>query len=129
VSEPIWLRKDIVLALHRRLLAEHGGAEGIRDEGLLESALARPRQHHAYGQPDVVALAAGYGVALIRNHAFVDGNKRIATMATILFLDVNGWDFMAAEPEVASMFESLAAGSMEEAVFLAWLRANARLRN
>jgi len=126
VSEPVWLRKDIILAQHRRLLAEHGGADGLRDEGLLDSALARPRQRDAYDAADIVTLAASYGFALIKNHAFVDGNKRIAAMATILFLELNGRTFFGAEAEVASVFEMLAAGEMKEDEFTEWVRRNCR---
>lgn len=128
MSEPVRLRTDVLLALQRRLLAEHGGAEGVRDEGLLESALARPRQRHAYapaGEPtDIVALAASYGFGLIKNHAFVDGNKRVAALATILFLEMNGHPFDAPEAEVVAAFAALAAGAMGEADFSAWLRAH-----
>ena len=126
MSEPVWLRKDIVLAQHRRLLAEHGGADGLRDDGLLDSALARPRQRGAYDAADIVTLAASYGFALIKNHAFVDGNKRIAAMATLLFLELNGRTFFGAEAEVASVFEMLAAGEMKEDEFTEWVRRNCR---
>jgi death on curing protein len=125
-GEPVWLRKDVLLALHRLLLAEHGGAEGIRDEGLLDSALARPRQRHTYETTDIVVFAASYGFGLIKNHAFVDGNKRIAAMASILFLELNDQAFIGTEAEVASLFEMLAAGDVGEGELADWLRANAR---
>lgn len=126
MAEPLWLRKELVLALHRRLLVEHGGAEGLRDEGLLESALARPRQRHSYDEADLVTLAATYGFGLIKNHAFVDGNKRIAAMATIFFLEWNGHAFTAPEAEVAAVFDSLAAGKMTESALAEWLQRNSR---
>jgi death-on-curing protein len=126
VSEPLWLRKDIVLAFHRRLLAEHGGTDSLRNDDLLGSALARPRHRRAYESPDVVALAASYGFGLIKNHAFVDGNKRIAAMVTLLFLELNRHAFTGSEADVASMFEMLAAGEIKEDELAEWLRRNCR---
>lgn len=128
MAAPIWLRKDVLLSLHRRLLIEHGGPSGLgnnglRDEGAFDAALARPLQIRAYApRADLFALAAAYGAGFSRNHPFVDGNKRIAALATILFLELNGWRFAAAEAEVVAMFRLLAAGEMEEAAFAAWLK-------
>lgn len=122
-----WLRKDVLLSLHARLLNEHGGAAGLRDEGALDAALARPRQIRAYDpKADLFVLAAAYGVAISRNHPFVDGNKRVAALATILFLELNGRSFSAPEPEVVGMFRLLAAREMEEPVFAAWLKQHCR---
>ncbi len=122
-----WLRKDVLLSPHRRLLAEHGGAPGLRDEGGLDAALARPRQILAYEpKADRYRLAAAYGFAISRNHPFVDGNKRIAALATILFLELNRRAFAAPEAEVVAMFRALAAGEMEEAAFAAWLKSHCR---
>lgn len=123
----IWLRKDVLLALHRRLLSDHGGAEGLRDEGGFDAALVRPQQIRAYEpKADLVRLAAAYGVGFSRNHPFVDGNKRIAALATILFLESNGWVFSAPEADVVAMFRLLAAGGIEEDVFAAWLGSHSR---
>jgi len=128
VAAPVWLRKDVLLSLHRRLLIEHGGPaglhnNGLRDEGGFDAALARPQQIRAYApRADLFALAAAYGAGFSRNHPFVDGNKRIAALATILFLELNGWRFAAGEAEVVAMFRLLAAGEMEEAAFAAWLK-------
>ena len=122
-----WLRKDVLLSLHRRLLAEHGGAQGLRDEGGLDAALARPQQILAYEpKVDRYRLAAAYGVAISRNHPFVDGNKRVAALATILFLELNRRLFSAPEAEVVAMFRALAAGEMEEDAFAAWLKSHCR---
>jgi len=115
-----------VLAIHDRLLALHGGAPGLRDEGLLQSALARPRQHHAYaGSPDIVEMAALYTAGIVRNHPFVDGNKRTGFVVSVLFLELNGFDFKAEEEDATQAVLSLAAGGLDEAEFGAWLRANA----
>ncbi len=122
-----WLRKDVLLSLHGRLLNEHGGAGGLRDEGALDASLARPRQVLAdHPKADLFVLAAAYGVAISRNHPFVDGNKRVAALATILFLELNGRSFSAPEPEVVGMFRLLAAREMEEPVFAAWLKQHCR---
>ncbi len=116
-----------MLAIHDRLLALHGGASGLRDRGLLESALARPRQHHAYADsPDVVEMAALYTAGVVRNHPFVDGNKRTGFLIGVLFLELNGIDFKATEEDATHAVTSLAAGSLDEAGYSAWLRENVR---
>ena len=119
---PIWLSKAVVLAIHERLLAEHGGSPGLRDPGLLDSALARPRQLHAYGAPDISDLAMAYAAGIIRNHPFVDGNKRTGFLCAFLFLAENGFWLMADEVEVVQVVTLLAANEIEEAAFAAWLR-------
>ena len=119
---PIWLSKLVVLAIHERLLAEHGGSPGLRDPGLLDSALARPRQLHAYGAPDISDLATAYAAGIIRNHPFVDGNKRTGFLCAFLFLAENGLWLMADEVEVVQVVTLLAANEIEEAAFAAWLR-------
>lgn len=121
---PIWLSKAIVLAVHERLLAEHGGSAGLRDPGLLDSALARPRQLHAYGAPDTGDLATAYAAGIIRNHPFVDGNKRTGFMCAFVFLAENGFRLIAREVEVVQVVTLLAAGEIDEAAFAAWLRDN-----
>ncbi|MGC2729403.1 MAG: type II toxin-antitoxin system death-on-curing family toxin [Candidatus Sulfotelmatobacter sp.] len=126
-KEPVWIETREVLAIHDRLLALHGGAAGLRDRGLLESALARPRQHHAYAASlDVAGMAALYTAGVVRNHPFVDGNKRTGFVAGILFLELNGFDFNASEEDATQAVMSLAAGSLDEAAYAAWLRENVR---
>jgi death on curing protein len=125
VKEPVWIDQRDARALHNHLLALDGGAEGVRDEGLLESALARPQQIHAYGDnPDIVALAAAYTAGIVRNHPFVDGNKRTGFIVGVLFLEMNGYRFIAAEEDVTQAVLGLAAGTLDKAAFTAWMRAN-----
>jgi death-on-curing protein len=104
----------------------HGGALGVRDEGLLESALARPQQLFAYGQPDIFAMAAAYAAGLARNHPFIDGNKRVAFMAAYVFLVRNGYAVTASEADAAVTFEQLAAGVLAEDTLTEWLRGNSK---
>lgn len=120
--EPVWLLDSVVLAMHERLLSEHGGASGIRDAALLDSALARPRQLLAYGDPDVFEMAAAYASAMVRNHPFVDGNKRTAFMCAYVFLARNGFQLMAPEVDAAQAVIDLAAGDLAEDAFANWLR-------
>jgi death-on-curing protein len=125
-TEPKWLGVEAVLVMHGEQLAEHGGADGVRDLGLLESALARPRNAWSYGQDDLIALAGLYAAAIMRNHPFVDGNKRTGFLATYAFLYINGREIVASEPEVIVQCLALAAGEIDEAVSAAWLRENVR---
>jgi len=122
VTEPLWLSRQAIEIIHDEQLAEHGGAGGIRDAGLLESALARPRNLFAYGEGDFCALAAAYAAGIVRNHPFVDGNKRTGFLAAYAFLDVNGLDLIAADAEAVVMTLGLASGEMPEQGFTAWLR-------
>ena len=115
--------------LHDESLAEHGGRPGLRDEGLLESALARPLQLMAYGEPDLAALAAAYGFGLVRNHAFVDGNKRAAFLATGLFLALNGQRLVTTQADATLTMLALAAGNLSEDAFADWLRTHLRPRS
>ena len=124
MTEPTWVELPEVLAIHGRQLDEHGGAAGVRDQGLLESALARPRQLAAYGDPDIFDLAAAYTSGLVRNHPFVDGNKRTAFVAGILYLELNGPVFAAPEVDAARAVIDLAAGAIDQDDFASWLRAN-----
>ena len=125
MSEPVWIDERDVLALHDRLLALDGGAAGLRDAGLLQSALARPQQLYAYGDnPDGVDMAAAYIAGVVRNHPFVDGNKRTGFLVGILFLELNGFRFTATEESAAQAILSLAAGTLDEPALAAWLRAN-----
>ena len=117
-----WIAHRVVVAVHNEQLAEHGGAAGIRDAGLLESALARAENLAAYGDPDVAALAAAYGFGIARNHPFVDGNKRAALVTTELFLALNGFDLIVGDVECVLTILSLAAGELDETAFAEWLR-------
>jgi death on curing protein len=128
MKEPVWIDERDALALHDRLLALHGGAVGLRDDGLLKSALARPRQHFAYAEsPDIVNMAAAYTWGIVRNHPFVDGNKRTGFVVGVLFLELNGYRFSASEEDAAQMVLELASGNLDEADYIAFLRANASL--
>lgn len=119
-----WLNRQALLAAHDEQLAEHGGLSGLRDEGLLDSALARPENLAAYGAPDVFALAAAYGFGLARNHPFLDGNKRVAAIATETFLALNGHALDVDDAAFVMTFLLLAAGELEEDAFADWLRAH-----
>lgn len=127
--EPKWLDDDAIRALHRRHIAEHGGGEGIRDEDLLESALMRPQQRWHY-EPDssVAALAAAYCYGLARNHPFVDGNKRTATVALLLFLALNGYRLRYTEDELYDVILGVASSELEEEQLMAWLEPRLQLR-
>lgn len=122
-----WINQQALVTLHDMSLAEHGGAAGVRDQGLLESALARPENLAAYGEPDYAALAASYGVGLAKNHAFVDGNKRAAFLAIGLFLRKNGYRLNASQAAATLTVLAVAAGEMDEATFADWIRANSAL--
>jgi death-on-curing protein len=128
-KEPLWIEERDALAIHDRLLALHGGATGLRDQGLLESALARPRQHCSYaGISDIVALAALYTADIVRNHPFVDGNKRTGFVIGVLFLELHGFDFKASEEDATQAVMGLATGTLDESAYGTWLRANAKRR-
>ena len=118
----IWIDEHDVLVLHGRLLADHGGATGLRDPGLLSSALARPKQHLAYGTEDVIELAAIYTAGLIQNHPFVDGNKRIGFLIGILFAELNGYRFTASQEQATTAVLALAAGQWKEAEYIGFLK-------
>jgi death-on-curing protein len=124
----VWLEKALVLAIHERQISEHGGSAGVRDEGLLESALARPRQLHAYGDPapDLADLAASLASGLARNHPFVDGNKRTAAVACETFLELNGARLDAEDLDLYPLYLALAEGKLGEREFAAWLRGRGR---
>jgi len=124
-----WIDKRALLMLHDESLAEHGGAGGLRDEGLLDSALARPLNLAAYGEPDAADLAAAYGFGLAKNHPFVDGNKRAAFLAAGMFLAMNGLRLRASQAEATVAVFTLAAGELDEAGFAAWLRKNSQPRD
>ena len=117
-----WLSRAVLIAVHEEQLAEHGGAAGLRDEGLFDSALARPQQLANYGEPDVANLAAACAFGLLRNHPFIDGNKRTAYVAAELFLVLNGYAMTATDESATLTTLSLAAGDIDEATFADWLR-------
>jgi death on curing protein len=119
-----WLAYEAVLIYHDLQISEHGSAEGLRDDGGLRSALARPENLAAYGDPDLFDLAAAYARGIVQNHPFVDGNKRTAFVAAVSFLDLNGQEVSAQEAEAAVVFLRLAAGELDEAELAEWLRRN-----
>ena len=126
-KEPLWIEERDAVAIHDRLLALHGGASGVRDRDLLESALARPRQHHSYAKTsDVVEMAALYTAGIVRNHPFIDGNKRTGFVIGVLFLELHGFDFTASEADATQAVMALASGTIDEAAFTVWLRENTK---
>ena len=124
----VWIEESVVWAIHEAQLAEHGGSVGVRDAGLLASALARPVNLAAYENPDVAACAATYGYGISRNHPFIDGNKRTAFVCTELFLALNGMELFADDLACVVTMLAVAAGEMDEAAFASWLRASRRPR-
>ena len=119
--------REVVDMLHEQLLAQFGGGAGVRDGGLLDSALDRPQNLFAYGKPTLFDLAASYAFGLVKNHPFIDGNKRVAFVVAVTFLELNGRCFIADEVDATVRTLALAAGAMSEADFAAWLKANSRL--
>ena len=124
MSEPEWLDVNIMLDVHAEQLALFGGPDGVRDLGLLESALARPINKHAYGETELASLAAAYGFGIAKNHPFVDGNKRAAFASIVVFLGLNGIDFMVPPEDATAMILSLAAGEVSEPSLARWIRDN-----
>lgn len=120
----IWVADEVAIAAHAEQLAEHGGGDGIRDLGMFESAMARPRNLMAYGEPDIAALAAAYAFGLARNHPFVDGNKRTAAVVSETFLNLNGQVLTASDAEIVVVILALAAGEIGEEELAAWFREN-----
>ena len=118
----VWVTRAVVLAIHEEQLAEHGGATGGFDEGLLDSALARPRNLQGYGDPSLAELAAAYAFGISRDHPFMDGNKRVSFVVTLLFLVLNGFDIHASDAECALVWQDLAAGGMSEARLARWIQ-------
>jgi death on curing protein len=125
MKEPVWLQEAVVTAIHSRQLAEHGGLDGVRDPGMLSSALARPKNAFAYSQskPDIPALAAAYAVGIIKNHPFVDGNKRTAYVLCRTFLKLNGQDIDATNIDKYQMFLGVADGTIVESQLAEWIRS------
>jgi death-on-curing protein len=118
----IWVDDAVALAAHREQIAEHGGGEGVRDPGLFESAMARPQNLAAYGEPDASDLAAAYAYGIARNHPFIDGNKRTAAVVSETFLILNGYRLGASDAELVTTFLDLAAGELSEEALAAWFR-------
>ncbi len=123
-----WVERAVLIAVHEMQLAEHGGAAGLRDASLLDSALGRPLNLAAHGEPDAAALAATYGYGIARNHAFIDGNKRTALVAAELFLRLNGWRLEVGDADCVLTMLAVATGDITEDEFAAWLRQHASLR-
>lgn len=124
MTEPVWVDLDVVLAIHDEQLAEHGGQPGVRDHGLLESALGRPRNQFAYGAQSITRLAASYDFGISRNHPFLDGNKRTSLVVAELFLELNGHELLASDVQCVSTFLQLAAGELSEDQLAEWIAAN-----
>lgn len=123
VAEPIWLSKPVVEAIHYRQIRQHGGSYGVRDVGLIDSALARPQNRWGYsGEADLPALAAAYGFGLTKNHGFVDGNKRVGFMAMYIFLGLNGLEIEVREEEVVQVMTEVAGGERSEDGLAEWIR-------
>jgi death-on-curing protein len=128
MKQPVWVLLEVVYIVHEESLAQFGGSSGIRDQGLLESALARPRNLFSYGKPTIFELAASYAFGLVKNHPFIDGNKRAAFVVAVSFLELNGWRFGASEDDAAVQTLALAAGESTEAAFASWLRQYSKRR-
>ena len=128
MTEPKWISQALVLRIHERQLAEHGGGSGIRAQDMLDSALMRPQQKWAYGQPppDIPALAAAYAFGIARNHPFIDGNKRTAAVLCEFFLAKHGWQLLASDLELVQTFLALAAGELSEDALTDWVRAHSQ---
>lgn len=126
MKTPCWLTRDECLALHDMMLSHYGGIAGVRDENMLESALARPRQLFHYGKPTMAELGAAYAAGIVKNHPFLDGNKRTGFMMGAGFLERNGFEFCATEADAAIRTLALAAGEMSETAYAEWLKANSK---
>ena len=123
-----WLLDEVVIAIHDEQIALHGGIPGIRDDGLLSSAFARPKHKADYGDPSVFDLATAYAYGIIRDHPFVDGNKRTGFLVAYVFLNINGWDLRSSEVEAVTTVMDLAAGEMDEPGFSNWLKSKSVIR-
>ena len=126
MKKPVWLDREVALAIHELMLAQHGGLAGIRDEGLLESALAKPRNRFGYRSSTAPQLAASYAAGIIRNHPFLDGNKRTGFMLAATFMELNGLVLTASEESVVQQTLGLAAGKVKESDYAAWLKEHSR---
>lgn len=126
MKEPHWVLREVVFAAHEQSLAQFGGAAGVRDEGLLDSALNKPLNLFAHGNPSLFDLAASYGLGIVKNHPFIDGNKRTGFIVAVVFLELNGYEFRASEVDAALQTLALAAGEISETAFSKWLKANSK---
>ena len=126
MKEPLWLLREVVSAAHDQSLAQFGGAAGLRDEAMLDSALGKPPNLFGYGKPTLFDLAASYGCGIVKNHPFVDGNKRTGFIAAVVFLELNSYHFQASEVDAALQTLALAAGEVSEAAFSQWLKVNSK---
>ena len=129
MKEPVWVLREVVFALHEQLLAQFGGSEGVRDEGLLDSALGRPANLFASGKPTLFDLAASYACGIVKNHPFIDGNKRAGFVVAVTFLELNGCRFEANEADAAVRTLALAASDMTEAAYASWLESNSKRKS
>lgn len=128
MKEPRWVTRDVVMAAHEELLARYGGLSAVRDEGLLDSALRRPEQLFAYGKPDLFRLASACAAGIVKNHPFLDGNKRSGFLTAYIFMEANGENFTAPEEEVVLQTVALAAGEIGEEDYAAWLKESCTRR-
>jgi len=126
MKEPEWVLREVVFAAHEQSLAQFGGSAGVRDEGLLDSALGKPLNLFAYGKPGLFDLAASYAFGIVKNHPFIDGNKRTGFIVAVVFLELNGYKFRAGEVDATLQTLALAAGDISEAAFAAWLKTNSK---
>ena len=126
MKEPAWVLREVVLMAHEQSLAQFGGSAGVRDEGLMDSALGKPQNLFACGKPNLFELAASYAFGLVKNHPFIDGNKRTGFVVTVTFLECNGWHLEASEVDATVRTLALAAGEMSESAYAEWLKANSK---
>jgi len=126
MREPVWVLREVVLLAHEQSLAQFGGSAGIRDEGLLDSALGKPQNLFAYGKPGLFDLAASYCFGIVKNHPFIDGNKRAGFVVALTFPQINGWRLEASEVDATLRTLALAAGGMTETAYAEWLKANSK---
>jgi death-on-curing protein len=128
VKQPLWVLREVVFAAHDQSLAQFGGGAGLRDEATLDSALGKPLNLFAYGKPSLFDLAVSYGYGIVKNHPFIDGNKRTGFIVAVVFLELNGYAFRATEVDAALKTLALAAGELSEAAYSAWLKENSSPR-
>jgi death-on-curing protein len=128
MKEPIWLNREDSIAIHEMMLSQHGGLDGVRDEGMLASALGKPQNRFAYGDPELTDLAASYAAGVALNHPFLDGNKRTGFMLAATFLDLNGVELTATEQDTVEHTIALAAGTIKEPAYAAWLKHHSKRR-
>ena len=126
MKEPVWVLREVVLMAHEQSLAQFGGSAGVRDEGLMDSALGKPQNLFAYSKPSLFELAASYAFGLVKNHPFIDGNKRTGFVMAVVFLELNGYKFQATEVDATLRTLALAAGEMSESAYAEWLKANSK---